>query len=460
MKFTRFLVIIFIFFSLSNYLFCDSDEATETSDNTEKTEDEDALISLTQERTDTLKYGIDSEVISLLEKLIDEENSLLAETVAAIYDQTANSEVMNKAVDYFIEIEYKDAVPSAENRIINWENEETSVISSSLRYVSAFSNDKTEEIIIPLIDHENKSLASSALTAIGKCGTESSADILLDYLDDDDYHEDLKPTIIRALGEMKSEAAIDILIDILEDIDEEKSWRWTACEALGKIAHPDALPSIKTALQDKDSYLRSYAVKALTSFDDETVEETLIQSLKDSFWRVRVSAAEALGERGSKNAVEILIYKANKDPEKNVKLAAIKALGKIGDSDSMDFLRDLYKKPTTNQSVRTTAAEIIIENDLTDSIDVIKVVLADEWEKDNSAVLSYSCKFLSKAENTKLEPLFEQMLNHSDVAIKIYGIRGVELNGFGSLKERIEKLTEEGVNNSVRKAALAAVEQL
>ncbi len=396
----------------------------------------------------------------MINTLEDEEDVNLSDIIAEVYDNSLNSSVLDAAVNYFIKIEYSDAYESAENRIKNWEDIDYSTLTSSLRYISTFYRDDTETLILPLVDHDSKILASSALTALGKCGTEKSADTLLDYLDDDDYPEELKPTILKSLGEMKSEKAIDILLDILEDIDEEKSWRWNACEALGKIADKETLPVITKALQDNDTYLRAYAVKALTAFDDESVEDTLIQSLRDSFWRVRVSAAEALGERESKKAVDILIYKAKKDPENNVKLAAVDALGKIGGQTSMDFLRDLYKKNTTPQSIRTKAAEIIIENDINDSIDFITTVLAEEWEKDNSAVLGYTCKFLSKAEHGRLEPLFEQMLNHKDVAVKIYGIRGINLNKFTSLKERIEELTKEGVNSAVRKAALSALEEL
>ena len=433
---------------------------TAFAEDTAEDSSEDQLISLTEERRDTLKYGIDSEIISLLDALKDEEDKILADVVAEVYAQTVNSDIMNSAVDYFISIDYGDATKTAEKIIENREDESYYTLSPSLKYLSHFPDDNTEDLILPLADHDNKTLAISALTALGKCGTEKSVDPLLDMLDNDDYPDELKPTVIKALGEIGSDKALDILIYILEDIDEEKSWRWNACEALGRIADADALPAIKDALQDKDTYLRSYAVKALAGFDGSDVEETLIQSLRDSFWRVRVSAAEALGERKSKAAVDILMYKAKKDPEKNVKLAAVEALGEIADSKSLDFLRELYRKNTTAPSIRTKAAEIIIEKDTAASIDTVTAVLAEEWEKDTSAVLSYTCKFLSKAREPRLETLFERMLNYNDVAIKIYGIRGIQLNKFAGMKERLESLTKEGVNNSVRKAALAAIEQL
>ena len=438
-----FLLIIFI---LSADFICAED--------TEK----DELISITEERRETLNFGIDSEIISLLQKMTDDEDDTLSELTGEIFSHTSNSDILNACVAYFIKIKYAGASETAERIVQNWEDEDFSSLSAALRYISEFPNEKSEEIILPLVKHDNKTLASAALTAFGKCGTDKSVDFLLDLLEDDDFTEELKPTIIRALGDIGSDKSVDVLIEILEDVDEEKSWRWNACEALGKIGNPDALPVIRQTLQDKDTYLRAYAVKALVSFDDDKIEADLIDALKDSFWRVRVSASEALGERKSKDAVDILIYKAKKDPEKNVKVAAVKALGQISTRESLIFLRDLYKKSTSLQSLRTEAAEIIIRDDLDASMDTITAVLAEEWEKDSSPVLGYTCKFLSKAENPGLEPLFERMLNHSDVAIKIYGIRGIQLNGFKNQKERLESLTKENVNNAVRRAALGALE--
>lgn len=423
-------------------------------------EDEEELQSLQEERTEILKFGIDSEVISLLEKLKDEEDPQLADIVAEIYKETLNNDLMEASVNYFIAVDYASAVDTAAMKIKNWEDEETEVLSSSLRYLSHYPEKGSEDLIMPLVEHSSKTLASAALTAIGKCGTEKSADILLDLLDDDDFTEELKPVIIKSLGEMKAEISVDILIEILEDIDEERSWRWNACEALGNIAHPDALEAIKNALNDDDTYLRANAVKALRYYKDAEVEQVLIQALRDSFWRVRVSAAEALGERKSRDAVDILVYKVKKDPENNVKIAAVEALGEIGTNDAIDFLRKLYEKATTPPSVRTKAAEIIISRDIAGSIESIKKVLANEWEKDSSPLLSYTCKFLSKAVNKELEPLFELMLGHNDVAIKIYGIRGIKLNKFSSMKEKLDQLSEEGNNRSVRREAISAAEEL
>lgn len=448
--------LIGIFFVLIGFI-CFADEENTTENTTEKTEE---INSLSEDRRATLKYGINSEVVDVINKLIEEENKDFADDIISILLNSTNSRIVDSGMNYLIKIENNGAKDFANSILLDWENQETEMLSAAIRYLSSFHDESTEEIILPLVENENKILASSALNAIGKCGKNASAEKLLDLLEDDDYDENLKQDILKALGEMKSEIAIDVLIDIMNDVDEEKSWRWIACEALGKIAHSDALPDIKNALNDEDIYLRSYAVKALTNFNDAKVEDTLIQSLRDDFWKVRLSATEALGERKSTKAIEILEYKAEKDPEINVKMSAIEALGKIGTEESYEFLRNLYNKSNTSTNIRTKTAQIIIENDLDNSFEKINETIKNEWEKDKSALLNYTCKFLCKEKNEKLSPLLEKMLDHKDITIKIYGIRGIATNGFANFKDRLEELDNDKTNMSVRKAALDALEKL
>ncbi len=420
---------------------------------------EEQLKSLDEDRRDTLLYGIDSEVTELIDKLTSEKDSKFTPEISEIYSAALNPSIISSCVNYFITVEFDGAGEKSRDIISNFEDENNNSLSAALRYVSTYPDEESEDIIINLVDNENKLLASAAITALGKCGTEKSADTLLDYLEDDDFPEELKPTIIKALGEMKSEISVDILIEILDDIDEEKSWRWNACEALGKIGDPEALPSIKEALLDKDTYLRSFAVKALSSYEGSDIEKTLIQSLRDSFWRVRVSAAEALGERKTKEAVDILIYKAEKDPEANVKKAAVKALGEIGTKESFEFLREAFGSSSTSAGIRALCAQTVIEKDLSASLDTVKKVFAEEYEKETSPILGHVCNFLSKQENSGLKDLYLRMLDHNDVAIKIYGIKGIELNGFKDLKEKLEAITESAGNNAVKKNALSVLEE-
>lgn len=260
------------------------------------------------------------------------------------------------------------------------------------------------------------------------------------------------------MGDLKEPVAVDRLIEILEDENENPTWRRYACASLGKIGDETALPVIEKVLYDEDAMLRSYAVGSLQYFSGSEVVQLLSAALKDSFWRVRVSAAKGLAEMKAAAAAPILIFKAEKDPEMNVRIEAVRALGAIADSQSLDALREFYSKDLTPSALRTLSAEILAEKDLLASIDLFKKVIDKHWGKDSSRILEYTAQILSRTESDHLEEFYARFLDSGELVVMIYGIRGIAKNKVVGLKEAVEKLSGEGNHRSIRKEALAALE--
>ena len=84
-------------------------------------------------------------------------------------------------------------------------------------------------------------------------------------------------------------------------------------------------------LQDKDSYVRAAAARALGEIGDVSAVPALIETLRDDHMGIRSSAAGALGKIGDVCAVPALI-KRLKDEMDAVRCHAAHALSKIGDS--------------------------------------------------------------------------------------------------------------------------------
>ena len=209
-----------------------------------------------------------------------------------------------------------------------------------------------------------------------------------------------------------------------------------------------------------DPLVRSYAVSSLGYFDSEKAETALIQSLRDSFWRVRVNGAKALGERKSEEAVSILIYKATRDPEVRVRLEAIEALGNIATREAFDAIQEIYKKEGSDMKLRSAALEALASGDIDNSLSVFEQIIDSQWEISRSSMLELTAKRLSRCQSSDLERIFERFLLHPELTVKIHGIRGIRYNKFSGLKSRIEELSSEGNHRSIRKEALAALEVL
>ncbi|MFO7849844.1 MAG: HEAT repeat domain-containing protein, partial [Spirochaetia bacterium] len=344
-----------------------------------------------------------------------------------------------------------------------WGELDTELAVSYIRYLKEYQDNEISDLFLDISESPLEEVAAEAIKALGAADREEYVEDIKNIYDRAGPSRRLKSAAMDALGEIKSEESVPLLSRVVLDDDEESGLRWKAVTALGNIGTEEALETVLKAMGEDDHRLRQHAVEALSKFpESDEITNALIQALKDDNWRVRVEGARSLGKMGTKEAVGILTYKAEHDPDpRNVRNAAVRALGKIDDEGAKDFLRDLYKNSSTPPEIRGTAIEILVEHSLEDSIDTIEEVLAEEWENENSKILDYTCKQLSKAEHKELKPLFARMLTHPErINLIIYGLRGIRLNGFSSLSDEVEKFTKKGSARSVQKLALSVLEEL
>ncbi len=419
-------------------------------------EEEQKSVSLREERTQIIKYGIDSEVINLITDLKKEKNSDFDKDLADLLETSKNEKLKETIVAFFKEEKKDNAVDFVFDEIQNNYSLSNETIIKYINYISDFGNDEITDYLITLINHDYEPLANAAIEAVGDSGKSSYGKVLLELLTDPDTTDSKKIHIINALGKLKYRKAVEEISKFLEkDYTDNRSLKWKACTALGEIGDESSLPVLERIFSENDPYLRKYAIEALGYFPDKKTEDIIIQGLRDSSWRVRVSAADSLGRMKSKKAVPILIYKAGKDPDvKNVRNHAIESLAEIGTHEALEYLRSLILDEKSPMQNRTTALSALIENDLDNSIKSITELIETEWDKKNSPILDYTCKLLSQTKNPKLKKLYEKMMEYTvTVNLKIYALRGIKLNKMSSLKDKVSELTEEEQDKRVQKIA-------
>ena len=130
------------------------------------------------------------------------------------------------------------------------------------------------------------------------------------------------------------DAAVEPLITALKDSD----WRVRqgAAQALGQLGDARAVEPLITALKDSNSDVRQEVTNTLKQLGNATVEP-LIAALKDRDWSVRHRTAQALGQLEDVRAVEPLIT-ALKDSDWRVRQGAAQALGQLGDAPAVEPL--------------------------------------------------------------------------------------------------------------------------
>lgn len=422
--------------------------------------DDAPLTSLKDDRVRALKYGIDDEVVVIINAVRGEKDNSYNDVLLDILATTGNSKIKVPILGFFEE-QKTDIASSYAVSLLKLASEDedvdTNVLLSAISYSGVLKINDASQYLSKLSENNNKVIAAAAIGNLGKIGNSDFAEKFLERLQDDDYEEDessLRESTILLMGELKYQPAVLTLIDIVQDSDYSSVSRRFACDSLGKIGDEEAIPVLKDLLNDSDSILRSYAISSLAYFKGNEIENILIQALRDSFWRIRVAAAKALADRKSSDAVDILIYKAERDPEDNVKKAAMDALAVIGVNKALSFLADYYGGDRNSDALRASAITALLRENPSKGAERIRDVFEAEWEKNDSWILNYTCRELSTTEVSGFQWFYEKMLDHKNYIIRIYAVRGIRLNNIMTLYGRVREIAEdENENKALRKEA-------
>lgn len=449
----KYLLICLIFLN-SFVLWTQEETDNESDENTEE------LTSVKEDRIRTLRYGIDDEVVDVINSIRSEKDDSYNNELLEILNTTGNSKILIPVLTFFenqeIDIAASFSLSVLKEAAEDYDVDEK-VLIASISYIGTINYSESAEYLYQLSMYRKKDIAAAAIRTLGKTGDTSYAEKFLERIQDDDFEDDeeeLREGCILLMGELKYQPSVLTLIDIVQDESYSSVSRRYACDSLGKIGDEQAIPVLKDLLNDPDSILRSYVLTSLAYFDNEEIEDILIQSLRDSYWRIRVAACKALSERKSESAIDILIYKAEKDPEVNVKKASMTALSEIGGEQAWTFLADYYENKKNSDVLRSAALSAILEVNADKVIEAMKSVFEEEWEKENSWLLNYSCKELSTTESSSLQWFYSKMLEHKNYIIRIYAVRGIRLNSINSLYGRVREIADnEEEHRQLRKEA-------
>jgi HEAT repeat protein len=413
----------------------------------------------------TVEYGIDTQVLDVVSRLKDFQDSSLDPELAAVLKKSRNSELRKAILDLFTSLKATDGEESARAILAAWQDEKPDTVILAVQYLSAVEAAGISPALLTLTDGSDQGLAAAALDALGKSGDKTVTKTLLEKLANPDFPDARKGALILALGNLKDPSAVEALVGIAKNGDEDRIRRMYAADSLGKIGDEKAIPVLEALLGDGDALVRAYASSALAGFDVGLVIGDLIQGLRDDNWRVRVQCAKALGRSLPPSripeVVDILSYKAELDPASQVRLEAIRALGEIGNEPGLKFLLDLYKRPRTPLESREAALSAAARKGLSQAaVETVRGVLADaSGSRDQRTILS-TAKVLSTVRSGSLESILAGFLDSPDPSTRIYGIRGTALNGFTGLRHRLLGIADTDPNPLVQKEARAAADKL
>ncbi len=143
------------------------------------------------------------------------------------------------------------------------------------------------------------------------------------------------------LGEMGDERAIRPLVEVLRDAPWQL--RREIVEALTKLKPREHMEVLLSCLMDRDPNVRNSAMEAITAIGEDVIDY-LKELMKREEPEIRIYSVNALGNIGSKKAVDELIKALDEEKDPNVRYEIIEALGKIGDERALEPLISLLDK--------------------------------------------------------------------------------------------------------------------
>lgn len=471
-------IALLLFFSVSLFAFSNElesegavleAESTEAStEDVEQSDEADSsdVESVTDEWRRTLTYGIDSEVLELLPQLREDGRDEVAREVLDVMAISLNPEVRIEALRYFTELGIDDAEETVAEIIISAAETEqpAPLLQEALRYVESVANEPAPALVAgirAIAEGRDQRTAAAAVRTLGNVGGDDDVEFLLSLYEDRGTSQEVKQAILLSLGDLGDRSAEQLLLSIAKDSAVPNTSRYYAIDSLSKIGSEDAVSLFQDLLGSNDAILRSYAIAALARYETDEVDETLVRALRDSFWRVRVSALAGIAERGHEAAMPAVKYKLERDPEMRVRYEAAKTIGAIGTKEAWDYLRELYVDETVPVTVRNSIAEQLIHGDLDGSLEALATVIEQEWERDGSVLLDYAAKELSTIEADGVGDLYATLLGHPNFIIQIYAIRGIGANGLARFEEDLAALADhESAHRAVRSNARASLDSL
>lgn len=431
------------------------DETSETAEE----EAQEETISVRDQRRQTLRFGTESQVISVIGSIRTEKDDSYYDELLEVMNSTGNSRIIKSLLDFMGEMEYSGAEDIALrelNALLNDEDYSESLILSAISYLGYVKSEQAGPLLYDLLSFGEDRFLLPAIRAIGKVKDSSRAEELIDMLNEYEYeNSDIAANIILTLGEIDYKPAIEYLLDIVSNIDSDNILREYGCQALGQLGDERAIPVMTEVYNEStDSTLRSYAIAGLAFFEGEEIERILLASLtRDDYWKIRVNAAAGLAERNSTASIETLIYKAEFDEVDKVRFEAINSLTLLNDREGNDFLIDRFLNEKAAQADRLVILQKLVENQIAGTVDAANEIFDKEWDNDSGRFLEFCCREIAKGEWNELSILFRRMLSHENDVIQVYGIRGIEKNDFISLYPDVAALDREGESGVVRREA-------
>ena len=405
------------------------------------------ISAIEQQRLDTLRFGTETEIASLIQTIKNEKVTYLDNELIEIAQKAKSRAILSGIFGLFGDTEKSGLEERAIRAIVERDQEANDTVLAAVNYLGSMKAGEAVDAIEELINSGESRFLDSALRALGRVAPEEEADniaaFLLDYYNNRSPSDENKREIINALGEAGSKESVSFLSALVKNTDERGFLRMAALDAMAKIGDDEGLDAVIEAVSSTDPNVRSSAVTALAPFPGEAAENAILEAFRDTYYRTRIGAAQAAGKRRLESAVPYLRYRAENDEVPNVKDEAIKALGAINNEEAMGVLDSLFSERKNSDRVRIMAADMLLQNNADVYGSRVFAEMEDAKLKNQTALYNGFVRTMTTAKAPSLETTVLRLIGGGGVIEKSLALDLILNNEFRQLADVIRSLLDE-----------------
>lgn len=410
-----------------------------------------------EKNRNTVKYGMASEIGTLLDELNKNDDPRYTEEIYDLFQTTKNSSIKEKVIVYFTKLEDPCLEDFAVELLNDPFDEQTAVVKATFAYVAAV---KTKEAIPPvrtMVEQENEVYFSDAITTLGEIGGPDEAVYLAEFLERDDLDVSQRQNIMRVCGKMHAIETWGRLVDIIEDEDENTFVRMYAAEAIGLMEDERSIPVLERNFDATDPNLRQYIIKGICNFPkSKEAQNVVMQGIRDDHWKVRQESIKSAKNMNLKDAIPFLIYRAKNDSEKVIKEEAFAAIGELDTKEGNEFLISQITDKKVGDANKTKAVEALLKQGKgtgdKEIVELAEKTLADDKLKN----LRYAIgKEIAKYDKSVFADVCIKYLTSKDTTTVSLGLDMYKTGKYSSAQETVKAIAmDKKANASNKKRAM------
>ncbi|MGI5174022.1 HEAT repeat domain-containing protein [Treponema sp. OMZ 840] len=414
--------------------------------------------SQTEKRKETLLYGLEGEVVNLIDTLIKEGEAEFLPELHNVFASAKSTALKDKIITYYTEFKYEGLKDYTLGILEDPYDEKKSTVILLIRYAEKLAIAEAAPFLKAIIESENEAFFESAVSALGTIGTGEDA-VFFTELFAGDLSIIQKQSIAKALGKLKADESWDMLVEAAENEDENTFVRMYAAEAIGNIRPEEAGAILLRLFDSTDPNLRQYVVKGFAKNTSDEARSVLSAALKDNHYKVRLEAVEAVKEQKLTDAAASLLYRAKNDTEAAVKYACFDALSSFHDADGVEYMISILKEEKRGDTLKAKIAASLLKYDVKAGVDAVTALALKTVGDDKKKNLRYALgKEFAKYENAAFESVCEAYMKSSDVATKGTGLDIYKKNPFASLEPLVRTIADEDKAAPMRAKAKALLD--